>query len=288
MPLESATFINSLDPSNPGASDNASQGDDHVRLIKSTLKTTFPNITGAVTLTHTEINALLATVARAARADLVGEVKAWAGTTLPTGYLWCAGQAVSRTTYSALFAALSTTHGAGDGTTTFNLPDLRGRVVAGRDDMNGTSAARLSGVLSSTTLGASGGSQNLQSHTHGVTDPGHVHTASADTQGNHNHTASADTHGGHDHGITPVITANSGPNSGLGGGPGYAPTGTTSLTNVAGAHSHTVTIGVAGAHSHTVTVNSGTTGISIQAFGAGSSQNVQPTLVLNYIINAGV
>lgn len=61
----------------------------------------------------------------------------------PTGWLRCYGQAVSRTTYAALFAAIGTAFGAGDGTTTFNVPDLRGRAVAGKDDMGGSSAGRL-------------------------------------------------------------------------------------------------------------------------------------------------
>src|SRR5438876_588451 len=53
------------------------------------------------------------------------------------------GQAISRTTYSALFALMSTTYGTGDGSTTFNLPDLRGRVIAGKDDMGGSAASRI-------------------------------------------------------------------------------------------------------------------------------------------------
>lgn len=69
------------------------------------------------------------------------------------------GQAISRTTYAALFALIGTTFGAGDGTTTFNIPDLRGRFVAGKDDMGGVMAGRLGNVMSSATLGATGGSQ---------------------------------------------------------------------------------------------------------------------------------
>lgn len=56
MGLESATFINGLVDTNPTSSDNANQGDNHLRLIKSTLKATFPNITGAVTVSHTDLN----------------------------------------------------------------------------------------------------------------------------------------------------------------------------------------------------------------------------------------
>jgi len=58
LTIESATFISDLNAANPGSNDLKSEGDDHVRLVKNTLKTTFPNITGAVTLTHTQLNAL--------------------------------------------------------------------------------------------------------------------------------------------------------------------------------------------------------------------------------------
>lgn len=91
-----------------------------------------------------------------------GVVSPYAGASAPTGWLMCYGQAVSRTTYADLFTAISTTYGVGDGSTTFNLPDLRGRVVAGKDDMGGAAASRLttgaSGV-DGATLGASGGSE---------------------------------------------------------------------------------------------------------------------------------
>jgi|GEM_PF-5036263 len=58
LTIESATFISDLNAANPGSNDLKSEGDDHVRLVKNTLKTTFPYITGAVTLTHTQLNAL--------------------------------------------------------------------------------------------------------------------------------------------------------------------------------------------------------------------------------------
>jgi len=67
------------------------------------------------------------------------------------------GQAISRTTYATLFAIMGATFGNGDGSTTFNLPDLRGRVVAGLDNMGGSSASRLADVMSSTSMGATGG-----------------------------------------------------------------------------------------------------------------------------------
>jgi len=58
MGLETGTYIDSLNTSNPGATDSVAQGDDHLRLIKSTIKNSFPNITGAMTATHTELNLL--------------------------------------------------------------------------------------------------------------------------------------------------------------------------------------------------------------------------------------
>jgi hypothetical protein len=87
-----------------------------------------------------------------------GEVVPFGGTAAPKGALLCFGQAISRTDFVGLFTAISTTFGVGDGSTTFNVPDLRGRVAAGKDDMGGTSAARLN-LISSTTLGAAGGQQ---------------------------------------------------------------------------------------------------------------------------------
>lgn len=97
------------------------------------------------------------------------------------------GQSISRSAYSALFSLYGTTYGAGDGSTTFNIPDLRGRVVAGKDDMGGSAASRLTSSFfggAATNLGATGGSEShalttaqLASHTHlnTLTDPGHVH-----------------------------------------------------------------------------------------------------------------
>lgn len=86
------------------------------------------------------------------------------GTTAPnSAFVLAYGQAVSRTAYATLFSLFGTTYGTGDGSTTFNIPDLRGRVVAGKDDMGGSAAGRLSGVgISSggaTILGGAGGSE---------------------------------------------------------------------------------------------------------------------------------
>jgi microcystin-dependent protein len=114
------------------------------------------------------------------------------GTTAPSSaFAFPYGQAVSRTTYATLFSRLGTQYGTGDGSTTFNLPDKRGRVSAGKDDMGGSSANRLtnqSGGLNGDTLGGTGGSETHQltsaqmpSHTHTATDAGHAHVATSGT-----------------------------------------------------------------------------------------------------------
>ena len=71
MGLETGTYIDSLNTSNPGATDSVAQGDDHLRLIKSTVKNTFPNITGAMTATHTELNLLDGCTANTAELNYV-------------------------------------------------------------------------------------------------------------------------------------------------------------------------------------------------------------------------
>lgn len=89
----------------------------------------------------------------------------YAGSPAPTGYLLCDGAAISRTTYSDLFGLVGTTYGVGDGSTTFNIPDLRGRVIAGLDNMGGSAAGRLTGL---TNLGDNTGSAT-GSHNHTAT-----------------------------------------------------------------------------------------------------------------------
>lgn len=166
----------------------------------------------------------------------VGAVLTYAGATAPTGWLLARGQAVSRTDYAALFAAIGVAHGLGDGSTTFNLPDGRGRVAVGKDNMGGTPANRVTAAVSglaATTLGATGGDQRLQDHNHGVNDPGHAHSTS---------------------------TVDAGP------GDGQA--------------------GFGGASSSFGQTNSAQTGITVQNAGSGNAANIQPSIVLNWIIRA--
>lgn len=91
-----------------------------------------------------------------------GSLVGYGGSSAPAGWLLCDGSAVSRTTYASLFTAIGTTFGVGDGSTTFNLPDARGRVLAGKDNMGGTAANRLTAAgsgVTGTTLGSTGGAE---------------------------------------------------------------------------------------------------------------------------------
>lgn len=165
---------------------------------------------------------------------------------LPAGWLLCSGQSVSQVTYSALFAVVGTTYGGSGGN--FNVPDLRGRAVAGLDNMGGTAASRLTSTVMTPdgqTLGATGGTQTVtlttaqlavHSHANSLTDPGHHHTTK----------------------LAADISVSSGVNS----------TGVNTGTDAAG------------------TV-SATTGITITNANAGSGSahsNTQPCMVMNYII----
>ena len=103
---------------------------------------------------------------------LTGTIQMWPTTSAPSGYLLCNGTAVSRSTYSALYAVIGTTFGTGDGSTTFNLPNYADKMPIGA----GTIAASIgaTGGSATTTLSVS----NLPSHNHSasVSDPGHFHT----------------------------------------------------------------------------------------------------------------
>ena len=90
-----------------------------------------------------------------------GVVLPYAGDTIPSGYLKCYGQEISRSTYSNLFAAIGIYYGSGDGSTTFNVPDMRGRVPAGKDNLGGVAANRLTSSVAGATLGATGGVESV-------------------------------------------------------------------------------------------------------------------------------
>ena len=117
------------------------------------------------TYTDTAISTAVAAGLATINSVITGSIQLWPTASAPSGYLLCNGSAVSRTTYATLFAVIGTTFGAGDTTTTFNLPNYVDKMPIGA----GTIAA----------LAATGGSKDaiVVSHTHTatVTDPGHLH-----------------------------------------------------------------------------------------------------------------
>lgn len=163
-------------------------------------------------------------------------VMPYAGSTSPSGWLLCFGQAISRTQYADLFAAIGTAYGTGDGSTTFNLPDLRGRVVAGVDNMGGSAASR----LTSTTI--TGGADAV-----GEVGGAQTHTLTGSEIPSHSH----------------FISAAFGDNANPGPYPYYA---------------------AAGGGSSLLGPPNGMT--SAGSGGGAAHNNVQPTMVLNYIIKA--
>ncbi len=179
-----------------------------------------------------------------------GTVVDFAGSAAPTGWLICAGQALSRVDYPDLFAAIGTAYGAPSGAT-FNIPDTRGRVVAGRDVDSGGFAGRLT-TPNSQTLGATGGDQAVTLTTGQM--PTHTHEVSGSTN----------SAGAHQHNYTTPntpVTAGSGGSTALGGG-------VSSVTASSGTHSHTIAVSAANA-------------------GNGEAHpNVQPTIIFTKIIKA--
>lgn len=125
------------------------------------------------------------------RIEKPGVIKAYGGTIAPAGYLLCDGAAVSRTTYAALFTALGVLWGPGDGSTTFNVPDLRGRFLVGKDSGTFTPVAGIGGSESTPLpnhVHANGGVTGAPSATTNVTvgavavaSAGHTHTLTGNT-----------------------------------------------------------------------------------------------------------
>lgn len=321
MGLETGTFISDLVVTNPPTSDLVAQGDDHIRLVKTVAKNTFPNATKAFyfptvttksadfTVAAAELNTtylvntsggdVVATLPTLASGDAgfsvsfskignnvlfivpasgalnsgplaltrtrrcipivptwaiwlgsswaltravdtpVGGLIPYAGSSLPQGFEWPNGQTLSSSTNYPDY------NNARGGLTT---PDIRGRVIAGKDDMGGSSANRLTnqaGGLNGDTFEATGGGEThtlvtaeLAAHSHGVTDLGHGHPGStAPFQGAAQYAAGA-------------------------GGPPVGPGGATGIT-----------------------IANNTTGIAINNAGSGSAHNnVQPTIIENYLL----
>lgn len=175
-----------------------------------------------------------------------GTIIPYGGSSAPSGFLLCDGSAVSRTTYSILFGVIGTTFGVGDGSTTFNLPDLRGRVPAGKDNMGGSAASRLTSTTMSpdgNTLGATGGAQT---HTLVTSEmPAHAHRIWSSSGGGSGSTVAG-------FGSASISTAC-----------GLIPIGGTAAWYSSFAAGHAV---------------------MEDTGGDGAHKNVQPTLILTYII----
>ena len=279
MGLETVTHIDDLVIANPVATDDKSQGDDHLRNIKKAIKATFANVTGAISATHTELDytnvaavgtseaskalvtdangsidvaahdgssqglklggtLITSTAAELNHSDGVtsniqtqidgvassptASVIAYAGSSAPSGWLLCDGASISRSTYSTLYAAIGTTYGSAS-ESTFNVPDIEGRVIAGKESSDTRLTSGGSGINGG-TLGSTGGTET---HTLLTAEmPAHTHTQSA--------------------------TVNTGGAESGTGAPGSVTAGSTASTSSTG--------------------------------GDGAHQNTQPTIVLNYII----
>lgn len=198
-----------------------------------------------------------------------GIVMPFAGSVAPEGYLLCDGSAVSRSTYSDLFTAIGTTYGAGDGSTTFNVPDLSGRVVLG--------------VSQSHALGTSGGEaahtlteNELPAHTHTVPSHGHENDISAKTPVL-------------SHTITQPSFNYNRPNSFATGGSGGGnvingtTTATASVATNAAVSAHAASdCTMSGAVTDCSALTSSSAGLS------ASHSNMQPYLAMSYIISTGL
>jgi microcystin-dependent protein len=346
MPLETGTYISDLNVTNPAHTDGLNQADAHARLIKSTLKATFPNVAGAVSASHTELNSavsatvngtgvlkdtgeffktnnkdgitnpapgvvalqaknasnvsvpvlkvhgdtlateMLGSASVAGDAAVagnetvtgnltvagkilgpgsvpIGAMLMWLSDTLPADGNWCwaNGGTLSRTVNGAnLWALWGNKYGNGDGTTTFNVPNLQEVVPVGRSTMGGgVSPGKLNSIATRATLGAIFGADT---HTLSVTDiPSHDHDVFLkDNQHDHQTLAGGGLFGGQANGAG-VLNGLSAAST---------PAARTSMA------SSNITIG-----SVNGTANDNKTAIK---GGGAAHNNVQPSFALNFII----
>lgn len=209
----------------------------------------------------------------------------------PPGYLRCYGQVVNIVDYAALYRAIGTTFNTGGETAgvQFRLPDLRGRMIAGLDNMGGTDAGRLS---SSNTLGTTFGAEthtlatgNLPSHTHST--PSHSHAAGSLSVSSHTHSFSATTSsdGSHSHTITGHVLTNA--DTFTPGGSSTTPTAwSTATADTQGSHTHSVS-GTSGSASPSVTGSTATDGSGTSgSTGSGTAVNhMPPGITMHYCIS---
>lgn len=194
-------------------------------------------ISNATPVIYKKQNGVWTPVITAQNTEMPGVVKWFAGKAVPGGYLKCNGQAVSRSEYAALFAAIGTTYGLGDGYNTFNLPDIRGNVIRGHDDGRGIDPSR--------AFGSEQDSQN-KSHTHNLSN------VKSSTAGGHTHLASTGSGGEHIHNLPSARNQGSTGDNAL----RMDPQTSTFQIPSSGAHTHSINIGSAGSHEHTLSGSS--------------------------------
>ena len=257
------------------------------RWVQDEFEHLFARLRGFLSVSHNDDGTLVGIDLSLANLIPIATISQYGGTSAPTGWLLCDGSQVSRVTYKSLFEVVGTTYGAGDGSTTFHLPDMRQRFPLGKAAA-GTGAA----------LGATGGAID---HVH--TGPSHTHSISA--SGDHTHSINDHSHsltsdGSHVHAMSALQSHATGTSSGIdvqsGSGARAAPEGHAHFadapgssvpdTDSGGSHDHggatdttSISANAGGDHSH-----GGATGAS----GTGNTGTANPPfLSLNFIIFAG-
>lgn len=238
----------------------------------------------------------------------IGSVMPYAGSTSPEGWLLCDGRStgILRTNYANLFAVIGTTYGSGDGSTTFNLPDMRSRMPIGAGAGTGLTTRALSATGGTESIVIASG--NLPTHTHGLNNHihtlgGHTHTTTIDPPNTGSGTVSAD-HGhstnfagGHEHRLYFVTDAGSGTTRARVSASGTS-LSNTGISEYTGAHDHGTTNGINTNHTHNTDIGAfnATSGGPSTDSGASSGNTtdggftntalatMNPFLALNYII----
>ena len=216
-------------------------------------------------------------------ANTVGDIKCSASNVSPQGWLLCYGQTVPIVSYPFLAAAIGPYFPSGGGN--FTLPDLRGRVIAGLDNMGGSGAGRLAGYSS---IGSAGGEQThtlvtgeVGSHTHTINDPTHLHLITVE---NHAHSITDQIHNHSDagHAHTGGFAASGNNIAGVPGVNGQPVNTGTGFANIQPAYTGINTTNSYQPSAYSASV---ATGISISANAdASGHNNVQPTIGLNFWI----
>ncbi len=208
----------------------------------------------------------------------VGAIQAWLHATPPIGWVMLDGSQVNRLTYQALFTLWGTTYGVGDGSTTFTLPDMRGRFFLGKAAAGtGSVLGGVGGAIDHTHTGVShthtisGSTANESAHTHGagsLAGPSHTHGAGSYEAASHNHGGTGSTNIDHTHTFSDTDTSD-------------GPSGTSNVAAGSdfgvgsGLHTHSVSISGTtssdgGSHSHTISSSSPDVSGTSDAGGTGS------------------